>query len=182
MCRSYISPTISVSSSRLRVDDPSNDPVTYPYCSLRHYIVDPPDFQQSQSEITDDLPAIDRDACRSALHPDSQHVVSFLLRDHLRIPLLNCDDHLEQFTSICGLTSDDTATLLHHHPAGGISCPGCRYASYSAAQSIVPVKDGAIVPIACPEHQSKIVQRFQTGLQTHQRLTSGLGTTTGPLL
>jgi hypothetical protein len=142
----------------------------------------PSDIQQSQSEITDDLPAIDCDACRSALDPESQRAVSFLLLDQLRIPVLSCDDHLEQFTSICGLTSDDLATLLHHHPAGGISCPGCRFASYSAAQFIVPVQDGAIVPIACPEHQSKIIQRFQNGLQTHQQLTSGLGTTTGTLL
>jgi hypothetical protein len=144
--------------------------------------VDPPDSQQSQSEITDDLPAIDCDACQSALDPESQHAVSFLLLDHLRIPVLSCDDHLEQFTSICGLSSDDTATLLHHHPAGGISCPGCRFASYSMARSLVPVQDGAIVPIACPEHQSKIIQRFQTGLQTHQQLTSGLSPSTSSFL
>jgi hypothetical protein len=144
--------------------------------------MDPLDFQQSQSEITDDLPAIDCNECQSALEPANQHTVSFLLLDQLRIPVLSCDDHLEQFTSICGLTSDDTATLLHHHPAGGISCPGCRFASYSAVQSIVPVQDGAIVPIACPEHQTKIIQRFQTGLQTHQQLTSSIGPTTSSIL
>lgn len=159
----------------------ANVPITYPYWSLRHYIMNLADFQQ-QSEITDDLPAIDCNACQSALDPASQQSVSFLLLDQLRIPVLSCDDHLEQFTSICGLTSDDTAKLLHHQPAGGISCPGCRFASYSAAQSIVPVQDGAIVPIACPEHQSKIIHRFQTGLQTHQQLTSGLGTTIGTSL
>jgi hypothetical protein len=157
-------------------------PITYPSWSLLPYIMSPADFQQSQSEITDDLPAIDCDACQSALDPASQQAVSFLLLDQLRIPVLSCDDHLEQFSSICGLTSDDSATLLHHHPAGGISCPGCRFASYSAAQSIVPIQDGAIVPIACPEHQSKIIQRFQTGLQTHQQLTSSLGTTTSSFL
>lgn len=160
----------------------ANAPITYPYRSLLHYIMLPANFQHSQSEIIDDQPAIDCDACQSTLDPDSQQAVSFLLLDHLRIPILSCDDHLEQFTSICGLTSDDTATLLHHHPAGGISCPGCRFASYSAAQSLVPVQDGAIVPIACPKHQSKIIQRFQTGLQTHQQLTSSLGTSTGSLL
>ena len=95
----------------------------------------PADFQQSQSEIIDDQSAIDCSACQSALDPEGQQTVSFLLLDHLRIPVLSCDDHLEQFTSICGLTSNDTATLLHHQPAGGISCPGCRFASYSAAQS-----------------------------------------------
>lgn len=142
----------------------------------------PTDIQQSKSEITDDLLAIDCNACQSALDPASQQAVSFLLLDQLRIPVLSCDDHLEQFSSICGLSSDDTATLLHHHPAGGISCPGCRFASYSAAQSIVPVQDGAIVPIACPEHQSKIIQRFKTGLQTHQQLTSSLGSTTSSFL
>ncbi len=157
-------------------------PITYASWSLLPYIMSPADFQQSQSEITDDLPAIDCDACQSALDPDSQQAVSFLLLDNLRIPLLSCDDHLEQFTSICGLTSNDTAALLHHQPAGGISCPGCRFASYSMAQSLLPVQDGAIIPIACPEHQSKIIQRFQTGLQTYQQLTTGLDTTTGSLL
>ena len=147
-----------------------------------NYIMSPTDFQQSRSETVDNQPAIDCDACQSVLDPDGQQSVSFLLLDHLRIPLLSCDDHLEQFTSICELTSNDTATLLHHQPAGGISCPGCRFASYSMAQSLVPVQDGAIVPVACPEHQSKIIQRFQTGLQTHQQLTSGLGTTTDSLL
>lgn len=157
-------------------------PITYPSWSLRHYIMNPPDIHQSQSEITDELPAIECDACQSALDPDSQQAASFLLLDQLRIPVLSCDDHLEQFSSICGLTSDDTATVLHHHPAGGISCPGCRFASYSAAQSIVPVQDGAIVPIACPEHQSKIIQRFHTGLQTHQQLTSSFSPTTSSFL
>jgi hypothetical protein len=145
-------------------------------------MVDPPDLQQSQSKIINDHPAIDYDECQSALEPNSQHAISFPLLDHLRILVLSCDDHLEQFTSICELTSDDTATLLHHHPAGGITCPGCRFASYSAAQSIVPVQDGAILPIACPEHQSKIIQRFQRGLQTHQQLTSGLSIDTSSLL
>ena len=142
----------------------------------------PANFQQSRSETTDNQPAIDCDACQSVLDPDGPQSVSFLLLDHLRIPLLSCDDHLERFTSICGLSSNDTATLLHHQPAGGISCPGCRLASYSTAQSLVPVQDGAIVPIACPEHQSKIIQRFQTGLQTHRQLTSSLDTVHGPLL
>ncbi len=31
--------------------------------------------------------------------------------------------------------------------------------------------------MACPEHQSKIVQRFHTGLQTQQQLRTDLDTT-----
>ncbi len=142
----------------------------------------PTDFHQSESENTDGFPSIGCTACQSALRPDSQQTISFLLLDHLRIPLISCDDHLEQFTSICGLSSSDTATLFHHHPAGGISCPGCRFATHTATQPLIPVQDGAVVLIACPEHQSKIIHRFQTGLQTHQQLTSSFETVANSLL
>ena len=45
-------------------------------------------------------------------------MISFLLFDQLELPLIGCDNHLEQFTTICGLTTEETAKLLPHRPAG----------------------------------------------------------------
>lgn len=134
-----------------------------------------PDLQGS-------LPAIQCEECESAVQSGGQQALSFLLLDQLTIPVISCDDHLERFSAVCGLTSEDRADLLHHRPAGGISCPSCRLAPYNSAQAVIPVQDGALVPVACPEHQSEIVQRFQTGLQTQQQLTSNLSTHTSPSL
>ncbi|RQG93080.1 hypothetical protein EA462_02420 [Natrarchaeobius halalkaliphilus] len=132
----------------------------------------PVDFRQSQSDIDSGHPAIHCNECQSALQSDSQQAVSFLLLDQLTIPIVSCDDHLERFASVCGLTTEDTATLLDHRPAGGICCPGCRLARYNAAQPMVPVEEGAIVAMACPTHQTEIVQRFHTGLETQHHLSS----------
>lgn len=129
-------------------------------------------FDDSESDCLHGHSTVRCDACQSVLHSDGQQSISFLLLDHLTIPLLSCDDHLEQFTSICGLTTDDRADILHHRPAGGIRCPGCRLAPYNPSQPMVPVQDGAIAVVACPEHQSETVSRFHTGLQTQQQLTS----------
>ncbi|ELY96181.1 hypothetical protein C483_00105 [Natrialba hulunbeirensis JCM 10989] len=129
-----------------------------------------PDVQQP-------LSAIGCDACQSVVQSDGQQDVAFLLLDQLTISVLSCDEHLEQFSSVCGLTSEDTADLLHHRPAGGVSCPGCRLAPYNSSHPLIQVQDGALIPMACPKHQSKIVQRFHTGLQTQQQLTTGLDTT-----
>lgn len=139
------------------------------------YTMPSPDVQRA-------LSAIQCDECRSIVQSGGKQALSFLLLDQLTIPIISCDDHLEQFSSICGLTTKDTADLLHHHPAGGISCPSCRLAPYNSAQAMIRVQDGAIVPMACPQHQSEIVQRFQTGLQTQQQLTSGLSTHTSSSL
>ncbi|ELZ22364.1 hypothetical protein C475_17668 [Halosimplex carlsbadense 2-9-1] len=40
---------------------------------------------------------------------------------------------------------------------------------------MVSVEGGMVVLTACPEHQSQILQRFDTGLETHQQLTASLG-------
>lgn len=104
--------------------------------------------------------------------------MSFLLLDQLTIPVLSCDEHLEQFSSVCGLTSEDTADLLSHRPAGGVSCPSCRLAPYNSSHPLVQVQDGAIIPMACPKHQSEIVQRFHTGIQTQHQLTASLDIST----
>ncbi|RBI60024.1 hypothetical protein DMJ13_20280 [halophilic archaeon] len=136
------------------------------------------EFQPPDAESTDEEPAIRCDDCQSVLDSERQQDMAFLLLDHLTVPMIGCETHLEQFSSICGLTSDDTADLLQHQPAGGITCPGCRLAPHNPGQPMIPVQDGAIVAMACPEHQSKIMQRFQMGLQTHQQLTSTLDTPT----
>ncbi|MDS0474005.1 hypothetical protein [Natrinema sp. 1APR25-10V2] len=124
-----------------------------------------PDVQQTES-------AIRCDACQSTVRSGGQQAMSFLLLEGLTVPVLGCDDHLERFSSICGLSSEDAADILHHRPAGGLSCPSCRLAPNNASHPLIQVRDGAIVPIACPEHQSEIVQRFRTGLRTRQRLMS----------
>ena len=139
-------------------------------------------YTMAVSDVEQPLSAIGCDACQSAVQSGGQQELSFLLLDQLTIPVLSCDEHLEQFSSICGLTSEDTVDLLHHLPAGGLSCPSCRLVPYNSPHPLVRVQDGAIIPMACPEHQTEIVQRFQTGIQTQHQLTVGLDTSTGPSL
>jgi hypothetical protein len=138
----------------------------------------PGDFDESQSEFFEDDSTVRCDDCQSVLQSDSRQFISFLLLDQLTIPLLSCDEHLKKFTSICELTTENSVDLLQHPPAGGIRCPGCRVAPHNPIQPLIPVQDGAIAVTACPDHQLEIVNRFQTGLQTQQRLTSGLDTDT----
>lgn len=142
----------------------------------------PAELQHSQSDITEGRSAIRCEECQSAHQSAGQQAISFLLLDQLTIPAIGCDDHLEQFTSICGLTTKETADLLDHHPAGGICCPGCRLAPNSSAHPMIPIRDGAIVVMACPDHRSEIVQRFHTGRQTHDYLTASLSTPTSSSL
>lgn len=133
----------------------------------------PPDVQRS-------LSAIRCEECRSTVRSGGRQALSFLLVDRLTVPVLSCEEHLERFASICELTVEDGADLLHHRPAGGLPCPGCRLAPYSSSHPVIRVQDGAIVPMACPEHQSEIAQRYRTGLETRQRLTTGLDAHTDP--
>lgn len=100
--------------------------------------------------------------------------LSFLLLDQLTIPVLGCADHLDQFRSICGLTTEDEAELLDHVPAGGVNCPGCRNARYESAHPLIPVRDGGVVVTACPDHRSAIAERFQAGRRAHEQLTASL--------
>lgn len=116
-------------------------------------------------------PPIHCDACRSALQsPDG--LPSFLLLDQLTVPIVGCTDHLTQFRSVCGYTTTATAELLDYRPAGGVSCPSCHLAVHNPQQPVIQVQDGAVAVLACPKHQSEIITRFQTGLDTQQQLTA----------
>jgi hypothetical protein len=136
----------------------------------------PADASQQQHEDFQSRPLIPCDACESALHSTRSHTVSFLLLDQLTLPLIGCDNHLEQFTAVCGLTTEDTTELLAHRPAGGINCPSCHLAPHNPNQPLIPVQNGAVAVLACPEHQGEIVDRFHTGLATQQKLTASLDT------
>lgn len=116
------------------------------------------------------------DGCESAFRTQGFHELSFLLLDQLRLPVIGCDDHVEQFTTVCGLTTGDTVELLQHRPAGGVTCPSCRLAPYNPSQPVIPVQHGAVGILACPEHQAEILTRYQKGLETQQQLTASLDT------
>lgn len=131
----------------------------------------------TQRESTDDssnhLP-VHCPACQSALHSPERDRVSFLLIDQFTIPLAGCDEHLDQFRSVCALTTTNEVELLDHHPAGGINCPGCRLAPHNPEQPVIPIEDGAVAVLACPQHQSDIITCFESGLRTRQQLTTSL--------
>jgi len=128
-----------------------------------------------EPDSTQELPPMQCDACELALQSPARHELSFLLLDQLRAPLIGCDDHQQQFASICGYTTETTAELLDHRPAGGVGCPKCGLAAHTPHQPLVPVGGGAVVIPACPEHQSEVVSRFHTGLDTQHQLTTELG-------
>ena len=132
------------------------------------------DEYQHQSETPPEQPPIGCAACRTALTGDGRDGLSFLLVDHLTVPLVGCDEHLERFVAACDLTTQDSADLLNHRPAGGIQCPSCRLAVHEASQPMVPVDDGVVVVPACPNHRTDTIDRFHTGLQTRKQLTTSL--------
>jgi len=109
-------------------------------------------------------------ACAAAMRSPTRSDLSFLLLDHLTVPLVGCTDHVDRFASVCGYTTADAATVIEHRPAGGVSCPSCRLVPYSPDQLVVPVESGAVGVLACPEHRSELVDRFQTGLETRRQL------------
>ena len=124
----------------------------------------------------DDHQTVPCPACDAALQSPSRTTISFLLLDQLTIPLLGCSDHVEQFRSVCELTTEERAELLDHRPAGGINCPGCQQAGNRLQLPTLPVGRGAVAVLACESHQSEIIGRFQGGLQARQSLTASLRT------
>lgn len=134
------------------------------------------DARHRPSEPPDGLPPIQCSACRSVLRSHGREAVSFLLLDQLTIPIVGCDAHLERFASVCEFTTEESGELLDHHPAGGINCPGCRLAPHNPEQPLVPVESGAVAILACPQHQSEIIERYHSGRQTQQQLTASLDT------
>lgn len=129
----------------------------------------PPDALQSQVPVQ-------CDACESALRSPDSRSMAFLLLDQLTVPLIGCDEHREQFTSVCELTTESTAELLNHRPAGGINCPSCHLAPHNPGHPVIPVQSGAVAVLACPQHETEIADRFRTGLETRQQLTAPLDT------
>lgn len=132
----------------------------------------PADVEQFQSD--DGYPAVQCDDCESALAAIGRDEIAFLLLEELTVPLVGCEYHLDRFREICALTTEDSADLLEFVPAGGVGCPACRLSSQSPAKPLVAVETGAVVVLACPDHQSTIIDLFQTGLQTRKQLTSSL--------
>lgn len=130
--------------------------------------------RQLPADAPDSSQAIQCAACVAALRSPGRENISFLLVDRLTVPLVGCEDHLEQFRSLCDLATEDSAALLAHRPAGGLPCPGCRHASYDMGHPIVPLGGGAVALLVCSTHQSEIVSRFRTGLEVQQQLDTSL--------
>ncbi len=118
-------------------------------------------------------PPIQCEDCESALHSRDDSV-SFLLLDQLTIPIIGCGDHVDQFVSICELTTTGRADIIKHRPAGGIRCPSCQLTHYNLHQPVIPIQTGAVALMACPQHQTEVFNRFQSGLETQQQLTSSI--------
>lgn len=119
------------------------------------------------------LEAVACDACRDRLRSAGRGAVAFLLLDHLRVPIVGCEDHRGRFASVCGLTSTEDADLLAHRPAGGLTCPGCRNAPRRASQPVLPVGDGVVAVVACPRHREAVVERYEAGLEARSALFDG---------
>jgi len=135
---------------------------------------------QGQSPDNRDSLLFPCDSCKAALQSPERRQFSFLMLDQLTVPVVGCDTHIEQFATICGYTTSETAELIEHRPAGGIHCPSCQLAVHNPRQPVIPVADGAVAMVACPDHQSELLARFNTGLETQQQLTVALDTSDPP--
>jgi len=110
--------------------------------------------------------------CKAALEAGGRQAISFLLVDTLTVPLVGCEAHLEQFRAICELTSEESATLLSHVPAGGIQCPGCRRSNHGMGVPVVLVEAGVVGVLGCSTHAQDVLDRFQSGLEIRRQLGS----------
>lgn len=139
-----------------------------------HLSMPPVDATQPASDDIQDHPPIQCEDCKAALHSRDDHSVSFLLLDQLTVPIVGCGDHVDQFRSICELTTTGRADVIEHRPAGGIRCPSCQLAHHNLQQPVIPIRTGAVATMACPQHQTELFNRFRSGLETQQRLTSSI--------
>ena len=108
--------------------------------------------------------------CRAALESGGRQAISFLLVGTLTVPVVGCDAHLEEFRAICELTTEDSAELLGHLPAGGIQCPACRNHEHGGGTPLIFVEAGAVGVLACERHATAVIECYQSGLQTRQQL------------
>lgn len=115
-------------------------------------------------------PNIQCDDCKAALESGGRQAVSFLLIETLTVPLVGCDAHLEQFRALCGLSTDESAKLLSHLPAGGIQCPGCRQSHHSIGMPVVMIEGGAVGIRTCSDHAEAVLDRYQSGLDVRQQI------------
>ena len=136
--------------------------------------MDTVDTPRSPTDTHNSQQSIRCPACESALRAPGRETISFLLVDQLTVPLIGCDDHLEQFRAVCNLATDSSAELLAHQPAGGLRCPGCRHVRYNTQQAVVPIGSGGLAVLACPAHQSEILNRFRAGLEIRRQLNAPL--------
>jgi len=104
------------------------------------------------------------------LESGGRQAISFLLVDTLTVPVVGCDGHLEQFRATCELTTEDTAELLGHLPAGGIQCPACRNHEQGGGMPLIFVEAGAVGILACERHATAVIECYQSGLQARQQL------------
>jgi len=108
--------------------------------------------------------------CRAALESGGRQAISFLLVETLTVPVVGCDAHLEEFRAICELTTEDSAELLGHLPAGGIQCPACRNHEQGGGMPLIFVEAGAVGVLACERHATAVIECYQSGLQARQQL------------
>ena len=118
-------------------------------------------------------PLVDRPHCpdcRAALESGGRQAISFLLVETLTVPVVGCEDHLEEFRAICELTTEGSAELLDHLPAGGIQCPACRNHQQGGGMPLIFVEAGAVGVLACERHATAVIECYQSGRQTRQQL------------
>jgi hypothetical protein len=108
--------------------------------------------------------------CQDALESGGRQHISFLLVDTLTVPVVGCEGHLEEFRAICELTTEDSAELLGHLPAGGIHCPACRNHDQAGGMPLIFVEAGAVGVLACETHATEVIECYKSGLQTRQQL------------
>ena len=108
--------------------------------------------------------------CRAALESGGRQAISFLLVETLTVPVVGCDAHLEEFRAICELTTEGSAELLGHLPAGGIQCPACRNHEQGGGMPLIFVEAGAVGVLACERHATAVIECYQSGLQARQQL------------